>query len=96
MKQQEILEFLTMHKQEMTARFGVTRLGLAGSFARGDATEASDIDLIVTIQSDNQFRSFFGLLHYLQDAMPHRIDLATENSLKPMVREQIMKDIRYV
>ncbi|MCM2266024.1 MAG: nucleotidyltransferase family protein [Desulfuromonadales bacterium] len=96
MTREEILVFLTDHKAEMAERFGVTSLGIAGSIARGDATENSDIDIIVDLQSRNKFRSFFGLLHYLQDALPHKIDLATEASLKPLVREQVMKDIRYV
>lgn len=96
MNQEEILEFLKDHKDEIADRFGVTRLGLAGSVARGEATADSDIDIIVSLNSSNTFRSFFGLLHFLQDSLPHKIDLATEASLKPLVKEQIMKDIRYV
>jgi predicted nucleotidyltransferase len=96
MTREEILVFLKNHKAEMAERFGVTSLGVAGSVARGEATENSDIDIIVALQSRNTFRSFFGLLHYLQDSLPHKIDLATEASLKPLVREQVMKDIRYV
>lgn len=96
MNQEEILEFLKDHKDEIADRFGVTRLGLAGSVARGEATADSDIDIIVSLNSSNTFRSFFGLLHFLQDSLPHKIDLATEASLKPQVRDQIMKDIRYV
>jgi len=96
MNQKEIIDFLTEHKAEFADRFGVTKIGLAGSVARGEATPDSDIDIIVSLCSDNTFRSFFGLLHFLQDALPHKIDLATDASLKPIVREQIMKDIRYV
>ena len=96
MTSDEILIFLRDHKAEMAERFGVTRLGVAGSVARGEATQDSDIDIIVDLQSRNTFRSFFGLLHYLQAALPQKIDLSTESSLKPLVREQVMKDIRYV
>ncbi|AMV72153.1 hypothetical protein DBW_1797 [Desulfuromonas sp. DDH964] len=93
---EEILEFLKEHKAELGAQFGVTRLGLAGSYARDEADPGSDIDIIVSLQSDNTFRSFFGLLHFLQDNLHHRIDLATEESLKPLVRQAIQRDIRYV
>ncbi len=93
---EQVLAFLRRHKGEMQTRFGVTRLGLVGSFARDEAHAASDIDLVVTLQSDNRFRSFFGLLHFLQDNLHERIDLATEDSLKPLVKEAVMKDIRYV
>ncbi len=96
MDRERILGFLREHKEEIRQRFGVTKLGLAGSYARGEATSASDIDIIVQLESDNTFRSFFGLLLYLQDSLSADIDLATEASLKPLVRESILKDIRYV
>ena len=96
MSRGEIISFLRENKAELEARFGVTTLGLVGSYARDEATVESDIDLVVEIQSENKFRSFFGLLHFLQDSLPARIDLATESSLKPLVREAVMKDIHYV
>jgi uncharacterized protein len=96
MTREEVIGFLSLHKQELSARFGVTKLGLAGSYARGEATEESDIDVIVEIQSDNKFRSFFNLLYFLEDALHRKIDLATESSLKPLVREHILQDIHYV
>jgi len=96
MNRDEIIDFLREHKTEFSDRFGVTQLGLAGSVARGESTSSSDIDIVVCLDSTNTFRSFFGLLHFLQDSLPHKIDLATEASLKPIVKEQIMKDIHYV
>ena len=96
MDRERILAFLSEHKSEIRERFGVTRIGLAGSHARGEAGAESDIDIIVKLESSNSFRSFFGLLHYLQDSLPAHIDLATEDSLKPLVKESVLKDIRYV
>lgn len=93
---EQILAFLQKHKDELQSQFGVTRLGLVGSFARGEAREDSDIDLVVSLQSENRFRSFFGLLHYLQDNLHEHIDLATEESLNPLVKETILRDIHYV
>ena len=92
----QVLAFLRKHKSELQSRFGVTRLGLVGSYARNEAKEDSDIDLVVSMQSENTFRSFFGLLHFLQDNLHERIDLATEASLKPLVKETVMRDIHYV
>ena len=93
---QEIITFLKEHKTEIQEKFGATRIGLAGSYARDEATEESDIDIVVELQSANKFRSFFYLLYYLQDAFGKRVDLVTESSLKPIVRKAILKDILYV
>ncbi|MEI7513713.1 MAG: nucleotidyltransferase family protein [bacterium] len=96
MNTHEIVTFLKEHKTELQEKFGATRIGLAGSYARGDATEESDIDIVVELQSANKFRSFFYLLYFLQDAFGKRVDLVTESSLKPLVREAVLKDIVYV
>jgi len=93
---EQILAFLREHKAELQKLYGVTRLGLVGSYARDDAGPQSDIDLIVSLKSDNTFRSFFGLLHFLQDNLDEHIDLATEESLKPLLKEAIMQDVHYV
>ncbi len=91
-----VIAFLQLHKQEMAQQFGTTKIGLAGSYARNEATEDSDIDIIVEIQSPNKFRSFFNLLYYLQESLGKKVDLSTESSLKPLVRESILKNILYV
>lgn len=96
MTKQEIIDFLKNHKTELEQRFGVIKLGLSGSYARDEANSESDIDIIVEIDSNNKFRSFFYLLYFLQDSFGKKIDLATESSLKPIVRNTIMKDIVYV
>ena len=75
---EQILSFLREHKDELHTRFGVTRLGLVGSYPRGDANAESDLA---------------GYYIYVGEA---NIDLATEASLKPTVKESILKDIRYV
>ena len=96
MDRNSIITFLQAHKEEMAQLFGTTKIGLAGSYARNEAREDSDIDIIVEIKSANKFRSFFNLLYYLQDSLGEQIDLATESSLKPLVRESILKDVVYV
>ena len=58
---QEIIQFIRSHKQQLRDTYGVTRIGLFGSYARDEAKEGSDIDLTVEIQSSNKYRSFFGL-----------------------------------
>jgi predicted nucleotidyltransferase len=91
-----ILDFLSRNKQELQNRYGITKIGLFGSYARDEATSVSDIDIAVEIQSDNTFRSFFGLKYFIEAGLHHQIDLGIESALKPIAKETILKDIIYV
>lgn len=95
MTREQILDFLKQHKQEMHDCFSVTKIGLFGSYARGDAREDSDIDVAIEL-SKNTADSYFGLLHFLEDSFNARIDLGIESNLKPIIKPYVMKEIIYV
>jgi uncharacterized protein len=46
---QNILQILRQHKPELQRKYPIARLGVFGSYARGEATEKSDIDIAVEI-----------------------------------------------
>ena len=96
MNKEEITDFLASHKAELEYRFDVKRIGLFGSYARGEAGVKSDIDIAVAFKNENIADSYFGVLHYLEDHLQHKIDLGLESSIRPEIREQIMKEIIYV
>jgi len=91
-----ILNFLQKHRQELFENFGVIKIGLFGSYARDEAVATSDIDIAVEIESQNSFKSFFSLLHFLEDGLEKKIDLGIEHSLKPIAKARILKEIIYV
>lgn len=96
MTKTEILDFLKEHREELHQKYGLKKIGLFGSYSRDEQQDDSDIDLAVEIESDNTFRSFFGLKHYLETNLHHSVDLGVESSLKPIAKEQILKEIIYV
>ncbi len=96
MTKQEIIDFLIEHKQELCEKYGVIQIGLFGSYARDEAKEGSDIDIAVEIQSKNKYRSFFGLKRHLEENFKNKVDLGIESTLKPIVREYILKEMIYV
>ena len=61
MNRDEILDALRAHKPVLAERFGVSELGLFGSFTRGLATELSDVDILVTFDGPATSRSYFGV-----------------------------------
>lgn len=97
MTKQFILDFLSSHKAELAEKYGVTKIGLFGSYARDEQTETSDIDIAVEIMDDKKtLRSFFALKQEIEKALSKRIDLGIESTLKPIAKEYISKEIIYV
>jgi uncharacterized protein len=96
MTKEIILTFLRENRSLLRQQFGVQKIGLFGSYARDEATGASDIDIAVELESTNSFRSFFLLLHFLEDKLHHKIDLGIEHSIKERAKKTLLKDIVYV
>ena len=63
--------------QPACREFGVSRLDVYGSTARGSANDSSDVDLLVEFNdpSRSPAKRFFGLLHHLEDALGCEVDL---------------------
>ena len=95
MNKHEIINFLVEHKQELREKYGVTKIGLFGSYAKGEGKSGSDIDIAVEINSQNKYRSFFWLKRYLEKSFNNKVDLGIESTLKPVAREYILKEIIY-
>ena len=62
----------------LAARRGVSRIRVFGSVARGDATPASDIDLLVDFDPDHRGLDLFAFSRELEELLGHRVDLGTE------------------
>jgi predicted nucleotidyltransferase len=85
-----ILKTLADHREEVR-RFGVRSLGLFGSVARGQATAASDLDFIVDLETPT-FDAYMGLMEFLEELFQRPVDLVLANTLKPRLREPILRD----
>jgi predicted nucleotidyltransferase len=94
---EEIVEYLKRNKGFLYDKYGVTRMGIFGSFIRDEQTRSSDIDMVVEIEkSRKNIHSFLQLKRFLEKELARKIDLGFEHSLKPMVREKIKGQIIYV
>ncbi len=93
----EIILFLQEHKEDLAQRFGVTSIGLFGSYARGEARDDSDIDIAIELLPEHKsLQNFFGLRRYLEQELGRPVDLGIESALKPQIRDQIVKEILHV
>ena len=68
---------------------------LFGSFARGEANEESDIDLLVRFAKPIGW-AFYGIADELEKALGRKVDLATENMLGKRTRESVLRDLKVI
>ena len=95
MQRDEILNILSTHKQELATKYGVTRLGIFGSVARNEATEASDVDVIVEMPPD-----LFQMVHMkeeLEQILATSVDLIRyQKYLNALLKRRIDNEAIYV
>ncbi|HMH23669.1 MAG TPA: nucleotidyltransferase family protein [Puia sp.] len=90
-----ILKILVAHKQQLNV-YGVNQIGLFGSFVRNEATENSDIDLLVDIRKDKKtFNNFLSLNYFLEELFGKKVELVTTQSLSPYIGPHILKTVEY-
>lgn len=77
---------------ELSARRGATNLRVFGSVARGEATPSSDLDLLVDLQPGRSLLDLGGLLMDLTELLGVEVDVVTEASLRPRVRERVLAE----
>ena len=92
-----IIRILQREKPYLLEQYGVEQLALFGSFARDEADENSDIDIVVSLSKPLGF-SFIQMADYLEGKLGRKVDLITETTLELGIadprRAHIVKDIR--
>ena len=76
----------------ITGKYKVGKVRLFGSYARNEATAESDIDLLIDRCENQSFFTLAGMQAELADAFHKKVDLLTEDSLKPEFLKEIQKD----
>ncbi len=81
---------------ELCRQNDVTRLGIFGSMARGEATEQSDIDLLVEFSTRKSLLKLVGLERQMSLAVGRKVDLLTEAALSPYLRDRIKQEVQVI
>lgn len=87
-----VLAALRADADNLKQRFGVTRIGLFGSVARGQARRSSDIDVLVTLDKPT-YDGYLDLKEHLEALFGATVDLVLEDALKPRVRPYVMSEV---
>jgi predicted nucleotidyltransferase len=92
----DVLSILRQHQDKIKA-FGVKKLGLFGSFVRGEQNTQSDIDLLVEFEvGQKSFDNFIQLSFLLEELLKWPVELVTMESVSPYLRPYITQEVEYV
>ena len=93
MQKTKVIELLTKAKPLLIQKFGITRMALFGSTARDEATENSDIDILISFDGIATSERYFGVQFYLEDCfLGYEIDLVTDKALRSQLRPFIEQE----
>ncbi len=90
-----IIEKLQKELPYLKSEFFVKKIGVFGSIARNEATNQSDIDILVDFSKPVGFIIFMNLRDYLSEKLKNKVDLVTPDAIKPIMREDIFEDLIY-
>ena len=93
---QAILEYLAQSKDIFSRDFSVKRVGLFGSYARGDNDPASDIDIVVELEQPDMF-ALIGIKQAVEEAFAAKVDIVRlRKDMNPFLKNRIERDAVYV
>lgn len=93
---EKAFSLIEKYKERIKA-LGVRRIGLFGSFVRGEQHKESDVDLLVEFEPGQKtYDNFIQLSFFLEDLMQRRVELVTPESLSPYIGPHILNEVEYV
>jgi len=90
------LPFDTKKLQEVCLRNDIAMVGVFGSMARGEATEQSDIDLLVKFSKRKSLLEIVRLEREVSTALGRKVDLLTESAISPYLRDRVKRELRVI
>ena len=90
----DLLRLMKEKQAELARRFSVRRIGVFGSVARGSASPASDVDILVEL-TEPTFDHYMDLKFYLEAMLGRPVDLVLHDAIKPRLKPIIEQEVVY-
>jgi predicted nucleotidyltransferase len=87
----DAIEALKRHRDDVDV-FGVNRIGVFGSHARGEEDESSDVDVLVEF-NEPTFDNFMDLVFFLEELFEREVDLVTTDALSPYIASTVQREV---
>jgi uncharacterized protein len=93
----QILTFLAQNKKLFRDRYHIIRIGLFGSYARGEQTTKSDVDLLVEFEENTQdlYDLKIQIKEFIKESLGIEVDICREKYIKPRIKSSILKETVY-
>lgn len=93
---QDIINGIIKNESQIKEKWGVSKIGLFGSFVRNEQNDESDIDLLVEFNPQRKtFGNFMGLCFFLESLFGRDVEVITPESLSPGMTKYISKEVEY-
>lgn len=92
----EIKNRLQAQKPYLYEKYGVTEIGVFGSYVRGEQKSDSDIDILVTLTDPPRISllDLVGLEHYLSDLLEQKVDVAIKKNLRKRIGKRSLSEVQ--
>lgn len=92
----EIKQILSERKSWLCETYHITELGVFGSYARGEQTQESDVDVLIDYEEAPTLFELVNLRDLLRDLTGIPVDVVTKNGLKPRIRDRVLSEVIYL
>ncbi len=92
----EIKEILKQNKKELEDKYKIKKIGVFGSYVRGEEKKRSDIDILVEFSEPVGLFEFMDIEEYLEKLLGVKVDLVSKKALKSRIGQHILKEVVYI
>lgn len=92
----EIKKNLSKQKSFLKKKYNVSRLGIFGSYVRGDQRQESDLDVLIDYEVTPSLITLIELEYYLSEVIGLKVDLVTTKGIKSQLKDYIIKEVVYI
>ncbi len=93
---EDLKQALAQRKVLLRESYQITQVGIFGSYARGEQTEQSDVDVLIDYEQAPTLFKLVELRGYLSELTGMQVDVVTKNGLKSRIRDRVLSEVIYV
>ncbi|MFZ3136579.1 MAG: nucleotidyltransferase family protein [Thermodesulfovibrionales bacterium] len=93
---ENIKKILAEHRDELREKYGITEIGIFGSYVRGEQKRRSDLDILVEFNKPIGFFEWIDAEEYITKLLKTKVDLVPRKNIRPELREIILREVVYL